>query len=737
MQMIETSQSLQDNWKIKKTDFAPDRQNHEDTILTIGNGYLSTRGTFEERYPRDRQATLIHGMWDDVPIGFTELANAPDWTSLEIWINGERFEMGEGNISNYSRHLDLKTGILERRLLWSPVSCNTATELTFERFASLEDPHILAVQVKITPLSSLAEVRIRASLDSQVENEGILHWHIDHMESAPHQADLVLQTRKSGKTLALSTKLSTNKDETHFVGSDCRRSPGIEAFVKCGPGETLVVQKFVGIATSRDKKNPLRFSQSKVLSAYKKGYENIRSAHLKAWENFWKLGDVIIEGDDEAQLGIRHSLFQLRIAAPTKDEHVSIGAKTLSGFGYRGHVFWDTEIFILPFFTLTHPQIARNMLMYRFHTITGARRKAKGNGFKGAQYSWESAETGDEVTPTWVPDFYNPLELVRIWTGDIEIHISSDIAYACHQYWQMTGDDAFWFEVGLPILFETAIFWSERVEPEDGLFSIRNVIGPDEYHEHVDNNAYTNFMVRWHLDTALTMIKWLTENHPAKGNELIEKYKLTTARLDHWANIKDKIVFLQDSKSGLIEQFEGFFNLNEVNWENYSSRNKSIQEILGIEKTNEHQVIKQADVLMLLCLLRNEFDKNVWQTNWDYYNPLTDHAYGSSLGPAFQAWAACEMGQPEIGYSHFIRAIRADLFDIRGNAKDGIHAASAGGVWQAITFGFAGLSFKEEKPIINPQLPIKWKRVVCSIVYRGAVYKIDINHQNGTISKSS
>jgi kojibiose phosphorylase len=732
---MDIPQTSPENWKIIETHFDPERQNHKETILTIGNGYLSTRGTFEERFTRDRQATLIHGMWDDVQIGFTELANAPDWASIEIWVNGERFDMGQGNISNYSRQLDLRTGILSRSLNWSPGDGSTKTKVTFERFASLDDHHILAVQAKITPLTSPVEIRIRASLGSHVENEGVLHWYIDHMQSTPHQADLVLQTRKSGKTLAMSTKLFINNLETQIAVSDCHGSPGIEMVAKCETGETIVVQKFVSLATSGDVENPIEFSTSKVISAYKIGYENIRSANIKAWESFWKLSDCIIEGDDEAQLGIRHALFQLRIAAPSRDERVSIGAKTLSGFGYRGHVFWDTEIFILPFFTLTHPYIARNMLMYRFHTIPGARRKAKGNGFKGAQFSWESAETGDEVTPTWVPDFNNPLQLVRIWTGDIEIHISSDIAYACHQYWQLTGDEVFWCDVGIPILIETAIFWGERTEPEGEQFSIRNIIGPDEYHEHVDNNAFTNYLVRWHLETALSTIEWLIENYPAKASELIEKYKLTTVDFDQWAHIRDALVFLKDSNSGLIEQFEGFFDLKEVNWVDYSERTKSIQEILGIKETNEHQVIKQADVLMLLCLFRNEFDKNVWQTNWDYYNSRTDHTYGSSLGPPFQAWAACEMGQPEIGYPHFMRSLRADLFDVRGNANDGIHAASAGGVWQAVVFGFAGLSFKDDKPTINPRLPSHWKRVSFSIVYRGETYIIDIAPQIGSISK--
>ena len=214
-----------------------------------------------------------------------------------------------------------------------------------------------------------------------------------------------------------------------FTTHDSRGCPGVEGSVEVPKGESLVIQKFTGVSTDRDTKNPLKFAQQVALQAAEVGYQSLYEANLKAWGDFWGKSDIIIDGDIEAQLAIRHALFQLRIAAPTHDEKVSIGAKTLSGFGYKGHVFWDTEIFILPFFILTQPEIARNMLMYRYHTLPGARRKAENNGFNGAQFAWESAETGDEVTPPWVPDFQNPLQLIRIWTGDIEIHISSDIAY--------------------------------------------------------------------------------------------------------------------------------------------------------------------------------------------------------------------------------------------------------------------------------------------------------------------
>jgi trehalose/maltose hydrolase-like predicted phosphorylase len=715
-----------EQWRVIETQFVPARQHHKETIFTIGNGYLSTRGSFEERYPYDCQATLVHGIWDDIPIGFTELANIPDWTSFEIWINGYRFSLDNGVISDYIRFVDLKNGILYRKLIWSSVNHDNSILLEFERFASLADPHLLAVQVKITPIFSNVDIRIRASLDSHVENNGYIHWFKHNQNSDQNQADLTIKTRKTGKSLAMSTRLSIIGDKAVRSTIDCQGCPGIEAQFIQNKGETSVVHKFVGIATSRDTDQPLRLAQNKVNLASQIGYEELKKGNQISWDNFWKHSDIIIEGDDEAQTAIRFALFQLRIAAPTYDEYVSIGAKTLSGFGYRGHVFWDTEIFILPFFTFTQPEISRNMLLYRYHTLPGARRKAAGNGFKGAQFSWESAETGDEVTPTWVPDFNDPLNLIRIWTGDIEIHISSDIAFAMYQFWKITGDDDFWSEVGIPVVLETALFLGGRAESEGERFVIRDIIGPDEYHEHVDNNAFTNRMIQWHLDTALNSIEWLRDYDPFRLILLEDQLDLSEVRLNHWRNVCENLIVIQDPKTRLFEQFEGFFDLMDVDWSKYKERSKSMQEILGIEGANKHQVIKQADVIMLLCLFRNEYDRDTWQVNWDYYNPRTDHSYGSSLGPAMQAWAACEMGQPDTAYEHFIRAARADLLDVRKNADDGIHAASAGGLWQAIVFGFAGLNFDNGKPVINPRLPSHWRRLSFSFQFRGQFYRVEI-----------
>ncbi len=732
---MKPSPSNTSTWYVNEPKFEADRQHHRETIFTLGNGYLSTRGSFEESYPLDRQATLIHGMWDDVPVVFTELANAPDWLALEIWVNDQRFDMRQGQITDYARHLDLRTGVLHRKLRWTPDGGQTVIELSFERFASLADQHILALRVEATPITASATIRVRASLNSNVENEGFLHWHHEYQSSSPDQADLLVRTRKTGKTLALSTRVIVRGGDANLTGIDCRGCPGIEAAAEQGSGATLVIEKITAVATSRDTDAPLEFAQAKAQAAAAAGYQELRAANDAAWAEFWSRSDVLIEGDDEAQLALRHALFQLRIAAPTHDEHASIGAKTLSGFSYHGHVFWDTEIFALPFFTLTQPELARNMLMYRHHTLEGARRKAAANGFAGAQFAWESAETGDESTPTWVPDHTDRTKMIRIWTGDIQVHISADIAYGLYQFWRLTGDDDFWRDVAIPIILETALFWGDRAEPEGGRFAIRDIVGPDEYHDHVDNNAFTNRMAQWHLQTALASLDWLRNRAPKKADQLTQRLGLTPELLAHWQNVSDNIIILQDPQTGLFEQFEGFFQLKDADWPKYEGRTQSMQEILGIEGANEYQVLKQADVIMLLCLLREHFDRKTWQANWDYYNPRTDHSYGSSLGPAMQAWAACEMEQPDLAYEHFMRAARADLNDVRGNANDGIHAASAGGLWQAIAFGFAGLRFTAGQPTLKPHLPSHWQRLAFRFVYHGKSYQVDIQPDRYKLSE--
>lgn len=717
-------------WTISESSFDPQRLHHQETIFTVGNGYLSTRGAFEEGFPGDRRATFIHGVFDAAPIVVTELANAPDWLPLSVRVNGEGFALNQGRLESFQRTLDLRSGHLTRTLQWtSPNGCRL--NLTFERFTSLAQPHLLLLRCRLIP-SFAGEIQIRAAINGNSHNDALMHWLPMDQGQAPAPAGLAAflhsRTRQSGIDLAGAMRLMSKAgDETMREYWDADNQPTLVLGFTAVPGAEVVVDKYVAVYTSRDVAAEQVVTRALEAVNGITGWDAERAANQTAWQAEWARSDVEIEGDEEAQIALRFNLYQMLIAAPRNDNRVNIGAKTLSGFGYRGHSFWDTEIFMLPLFTYTAPLIARNLLEYRYQRLPAARAKAKANGFDGAQFPWESADTGEEVTPTWVPHFADRTKLVRIWTGDIEIHISADIAYAVYQYWVATGDDGWFAEKGAELVLDTACFWGSRAEwnAAAGRYEYNDVIGPDEYHDHVDNNAYTNHMARWNLRLALETIEWLKLHAPDRATELAQQLDLTPERLDHWRDVIARL-YLPVSPAGVLEQFEGYFQRRDVDLAALEPRTRSIQEVFGIEGANETQVLKQPDVVMLQYLLRDEFSDDSVRVNYEYYTPRTDHTYGSSLGPSIQAIMACEVGRPDEAYEHFIRAVRADLRDVRGNAGDGIHGASAGGTWQAVVFGFGGLKVTRQSWTARPRLPSHWKRLKFQFFYHGQPHQVEL-----------
>ncbi|HYW19317.1 MAG TPA: beta-phosphoglucomutase [Nodularia sp. (in: cyanobacteria)] len=717
------------DWILIETQFDPELLHSRETVFTIGNGYLGTRGSFEEGYIRALPATFIHGVYDDVPVVYTELANCPDWLPLVININGDKFRLEQGEILKYDRQLDLRQGLLSRSVRWRSPSGKTV-DIHFERFASLADQHVLGQRCQVTPVDFDGMIEIQISINGYPENQGFNHWEVIDQGKTEQGIWLHSRTRSSLIDIGMAAKIAISGTEADLEVRTAPGYPTLSATFLATSQQMVTVEKVVTVFTSRDVSQPVAAAQEKLADL--PDYTTLLQANTQAWNEVWQYSDVVIEGDSKAAFAVRYNLFQLLIAAPKHDEKVSIPAKTLSGFGYRGHIFWDTEIFILPFFTFTQPALARNLLSYRYHTLNGARRKASHYDYKGAMYSWESAVTGDEVTPRWsLPsDFYG--EDIRIWCRDHEIHISSDISYAVWYYWQATGDDEWMQKCGAEIILDTAVFWNSRVEfnAEQDRYEIRGVIGADEYHEFVHNNTFTNRIVQWHLEKALIVDDWLHQSFPERARELEDKLQLTPETKTQWEDIVAKLWIPYDSSTGLIEQFEGFFQLEDINWNDYEPRTQSMQAILGIEKTNKLQVLKQPDVLMLFYLMRESADfpynQKSLQRNWDYYAPRTDIAYGSSLGPAIHAILASDLGKSAEAYERFMQAAMVDLEDVRGNATDGIHGANAGGIWQAVVFGFGGIKLTESRPVANPHLPKGWTRLKFKLHWLGKWHEFDL-----------
>ena len=470
---------------------------------------------------------------------------------------------------------------------------------------------------------------------------------------------------------------------------------------------------------------PGEAARDRLAAAVSLGWAGILDQHEASWAQRWRDSGVVVGGDPDAQHALRFALYHLNSAANPHDEMVSIAARALTGADYHGHVFWDTEIYLLPFYTLTWPEAARALLSYRYHTLDGARAKAKGMGFQGALYAWESAATGTETCPEHAisPD----RRIVDVLCGTQELHISADVAYAVWHYWQATGDDVFLRDAGAEILLETARFWASRAQAEaDGRHHIRGVIGPDEYHDTIDDNAFTNVMARWNIRRGLEVAALLQQRWPERWTSLSGTIGLNGAELSAWAAVAATIATGLDPQSGLFEQFAGFFNLEPIDLAHYAGRSVPMDVVLGRERTQTAQIIKQADVVALLALLPEEFPHGAAATNFGYYEPRCSH--GSSLSAALHGVAAARLGQSEMAMRFFRQTSATDLADTHAAIDGGVHIAALGGMWMMAVLGFAGLTVDAAGLGLNPQLPAGWQSLAFSVQWKGRHVSVSLQN---------
>jgi kojibiose phosphorylase len=496
-------------------------------------------------------------------------------------------------------------------------------------------------------------------------------------------------------------------------------------------GETHRLDRVVALHTSRDTDDPLGTARRHVQRAIH-DVAGITARHRDAWLGRWKASDVRIEGEPAAQRTLRFAIYHLSSAANPEDDRVSIGARGLSGAAYQGHVFWDTDIFMLPFFTFTYPEAARALVMYRYHTLAGARAKAARLGYRGALYAWESADTGEEMTPPFVvaPDS----EVIRILTGEQEQHISADVAFGVWKYWEATGDERLLIEAGAEILIETARFWASRAErEEDGRYHIRGVIGPDEYHESVDDNAYTNGMAQWNLEIGEQVSRLVAERWPQHWSALSRRLGLEREEPRRWLRVARELYSGFDERTGLFEQFQGYFGLEEIDLTAFASRTAPMDVLLGRERIQRSKIIKQADVVMLIYLLWERLPPDVRRANFEYYEPRCGH--GSSLSPAIHSLVAARLGNIALAKRYFRQAAEIDLANNMGNAAGGIHAAAMGGLWQAAVFGFVGLRLTQEGPEHHPNLPPSWRSLSMQFLWRDQWHEITVPQRSGDVRK--
>jgi trehalose/maltose hydrolase-like predicted phosphorylase len=501
--------------------------------------------------------------------------------------------------------------------------------------------------------------------------------------------------------------------------------------------QTFRMEKLVTVCSTRDPefrekeaisdKELEKNAIEKLKDAAGKGYSNLFQNHKAEWSRIWENADIFIEGPDFDQLAIRFSIFHIHQMTPAHDERISIAAKGLSGEGYKGHAFWDTEIFLLPVHIFTSPEIAKKLLLYRYHLLAGARKKAMENGFKGAMYPWESADTGEEVTPKWGGVDIETGEQVRIWSGDLELHITCNVVYSIWQYFQATDDYNFMYDFGLEIMLDTSRFWNSRLEynKTEDRYEINDIVGPDEYSEHVNNNAFTNYMVKWQMNKTIQFSGWIMENEAEVWKNVSSKLKFSMDELDDWKEKAEKIYFTMDKNTGFIHQYEDFMDKKMIDLSKYKGKVGAIMEDYSWEELINSQVLKQADVVMLLYLSGDDFSIETKKVNWDYYEPKTLH--DSSLSQGMHSIVATDMDAKKKGYEYFQESIRIDLGENIRSCNDGLHAASHGGNWQAVVNGFGGVRITADGTLrINPRLPKEWNSLKFNLTWRETVCRVDV-----------
>jgi len=694
------------------------RDDGRDSPFAISNGFLGVRGGGSigglpgTATPAE---TYVAGLFDivraDEPV--PTLVLAPDWLRVGISLSAQALIYDVEHIPSRCRTLDFRRGALitESRPLDTPGFAVRSRTL---RLVSLSRRGVGLQLIQIDVERGASE----ATLEACFEGVGF-GLEVERLE----QELGVWRTRSARGRLAMAVAASLQVDGrvvTATAAGPCRWA----WTWRMQPGQTILFERMV--AVTRDDAaaaNPGVDARRQLGAARALGSSGVVDEHEAGWARRWGESDVVVGGDTAAQLALRFALYHLNGAANPDDERVSIAARALTGGGYRGHVFWDTEIFLLPFYTLTWPEAARTLLMYRFHTLDAARAKASRLGWRGALYAWESAGTGEETTPEHVtgPDG----RVVRVLCGLEEQHISADVAYAVWNYWLATGDDAFLREAGAEIILETARFWSSRAVLEAGRRHIRGVIGPDEYHETIDDNAFTNVMARWNLRRAVEVADVLRQRWPACWAALSRRIGLEDEELREWAAAAEAMATGLDPRTGLFEQFAGFFGLETIDLAKYEARSVPMDVELGRERTRTTQVVKQADVVALLALLPDEFAAGSGDANYLYYEPRCSH--GSSLSTAMHGLAAARLGRTEAALGFFRQTSAIDLADMRGAADGGVHIAPLGGIWMMAVLGFAGLTIDDEGIGLDPQMPDEWQSLKFSVRWRGRHVSISVD----------
>ncbi|QQE76864.1 beta-phosphoglucomutase [Alicyclobacillus sp. SO9] len=741
-----------DEWRVVEDSFDVETNYRDETIFATGNGYIGYRGNFEEGYQgpvgTSLQGTYLNGFYESHPIQYGESAygyaknaqtmlNVTDSKIINVFVQGEQFSLFEGKLLKYQRVLDFRTGIMHREMTWESPAGNRV-EIHVQRMVCLERKHLAAFSYEVTPVNFSGEITLVSALNGQVQNQVTLgdprvgsafHGQVLTTEDVVQDGSLAAirqRTQNSRFTLvcAMENAIETGNQYHLEVGTK-EQMASAEYTVDALEGVPVRLHKWVAYYTSKDydEHELVQLARAEVAEARELGYDKLTAEQRDFLYEYWKHTDIQIEGDPALQQSLRFNAFHL-LQSVGRDGKTNIAAKGVTGEGYEGHYFWDTETYIFPFFLYTHPDISRKLLEYRYTTLDKARMRAKELAHKGALYAWRTID-GEETSP------YFP-------AGTAAYHINADIMYALKKYLHATNDTEFLLKYGAEMLFETARFWVDMgayIPKHENQFCINEVTGPDEYTALVNNNLYTNVMAKDHLEFAFETARWMKENHSQVFTRLAEKLNLQDSETTDWQSAADKMYVAFDEEYGIYPQDDSFLQKEVWDFENTPEDHYPLLLHYHPLVIYRYQVLKQADVMLAMFLQGNRFTTAEKKRNYHYYEALTTH--DSSLSPCIYSILSAEIGEVNQAYGYFMRTARMDLDDYNGNVKDGIHSASMAGAWLSIVQGFAGMREYGGKLMFRPVIPEQWRQYQFKVSFAGRLLRVSVTPKDTTYALES
>ncbi len=739
---------IHNGWKIIEDNFHPAYNKITESLMSLGNGRIGHRANFEEKYTGETlRGNYVAGVYypDKTRVGwwkngypkyFAKVLNAANWIGIDVKIGNEVLDLNTAKILEFRRELNMQEGHLNREFI-ARLTSGKEIKVVTRRFLSIVDSEIGAIRYTISALNFSDRITLTPYIDFDVHNEDANYdekfWDEVDINVDPGEGYIVAEVRKTlfHVCAGMKIKILHNGNNINFSSDVENRTKYIANIIPLilGEGESVTIEK-IGVSISSEnfpKEKLMKIAKKHLNSAFIKGFDQLEQENSNAWLEKWKTSDIIIEGDDAAQQGIRFNIFQLHQTYTGEDERLNIGPKGFTGEKYGGSTYWDTEAFCLPFFLSTaSDQVSRNLLKYRHKLLNKAIENAAILGFNhGAALFPMVTMNGEECHNEWEITFE-------------EIHRNGAIAYAIFDYIRYTNDWEYLAPYGFEVLLGISRFWAQRVNwsEERCKYVILGVTGPNEYENNVNNNFHTNRIAQWTLQFTLETIEYLKENHPSLYQGQLEKWhfnELTETTL--WQNIIRNIYFPYDPKRNIFLQQDGFLDkiLNPA--AEIPVEERPINQHWSWDRILRSPYIKQADTLQSMFLFEERYDRETLKRHFDFYEPYTVHE--SSLSPCIHSILASSAGYEEKAYELYLRTARLDLDDYNNDTADGCHITSMGGTWMAFVKGFGRMRIKEGRISFSPFIPDRWDSYSFRINFRNTTLKINVNKQTVCIENLS